>query len=73
MTSPRFPRTGNGFLYQMVRLLTGALVRRAQGRASTDWITRLLAGQAGKNSFAAPAEGLYLLRVLYGKKRADPS
>ena len=59
---------GNGFLYKMVRLLTGALVRCAQGRASADWIPRLLAGQAGKNSFAAPAEGLYLLRVLYGGK-----
>ena len=60
---------GDGFLYKMVRLLTGALVRCAQGRADVDWITRLLQGYAGKNSFAAPAEGLYLLRVLYGGKR----
>lgn len=58
---------GDGFLYKMVRLLTGALVRCAQGRADSNWITRLLTAQAGKNSFAAPAEGLYLLRVLYGK------
>ena len=49
----------------MVRLLTGSAVRCAQGRASTDWITAVLAGR-GKTSFAAPAEGLYLLRVLYG-------
>ena len=56
---------GDGFLYKMVRLLTGALVRCAQGRAEPAWIGSLLAGQAGKNSFAAPAEGLYLLRVLY--------
>ena len=63
---------GNGFLYKMVRLLTGALVRCAQGRASPEWIGRLLAGQAGKNSFAAPAAGLYLLRVLYGPKRDGP-
>ena len=63
---------GNGFLYKMVRLLTGALVRCAQGRASPEWIVRLLAGQAGKNSFAAPAAGLYLLRVLYGPKRGGP-
>ena len=56
---------GDGFLYKMVRLLTGALVRCAQGRAEPEWIDRLLTGRAGKNSFAAPAEGLYLLRVLY--------
>ena len=62
---------GDGFLYKMVRLLTGALVRCAQGRAPTQWITRLLDGQAGKNSFAAPAEGLYLRRVLYGREPKD--
>lgn len=58
--------TGNGFLYRMVRLLTGSLVRVAQGKASPDWLDELLAGKgAMKSSFAAPAEGLYLLRVLY--------
>lgn len=61
---------GSGFLYKMVRLLTGTLVRCAQGRADPDWIPRLLAGKAGKTSFAAPAEGLFLLRVLYGRKAA---
>lgn len=59
---------GSGFLYKMVRLMTGSLVRCAQGRASPDWIAALLAGKVGKTNFAAPAEGLYLLRVLYGKK-----
>lgn len=56
---------GDGFLYKMVRLLTGTLVRCAQGRASLEWITELLAANGEKTSFAAPAEGLYLLRVLY--------
>lgn len=59
---------GDGFLYKMVRLLTGSLVRCAQGKASADWIAALLAGQTGKTNFAAPAEGLYLMRVLYGRK-----
>lgn len=58
---------GDGFLYKMVRLLTGTMVRCAQGRASTEWIGELLAASGPKTSFAAPAEGLYLLRVLYGK------
>lgn len=57
---------GDGFLYKMVRLLTGSLVRCAQGRASLTWIDELLAG-GQKTSFAAPADGLYLLRVLYGR------
>ena len=59
---------GDGFLYKMVRLLTGSLVRCAQGKASADWIAALLAGQAGKTNFAAPAEGLYLVRVRYDHK-----
>ena len=61
---------GDGFLYKMVRLLTGTLVRCAQGRASLDWISELLAATGTKSSFAAPAEGLYLMRVLYGRQRA---
>ncbi len=56
---------GDGFLYKMVRLLTGSLVRCAQGRATTDWIAGLLAGQNGKTNFAAPADGLYLRKVFY--------
>ncbi len=57
---------GEGFLYKMVRLLTGTLLRCAQGRADPAWIAALLAGKGRpKTSFAAPAEGLYLTRVLY--------
>jgi tRNA pseudouridine38-40 synthase len=56
---------GNGFLYKMVRLLTGSLIRCAQKRAEKEWITSLLAGGNGKTNFAAPAHGLYLTRVLY--------
>ena len=61
---------GDGFLYKMVRLLTGSLVRVAQGKADMEWLAAYLAapepGQPRKKtSFAAPAEGLYLARVLY--------
>jgi tRNA pseudouridine38-40 synthase len=56
---------GNGFLYKMVRLMTGALVKTGQGRAPADSIATYLAGDAGKCSYAAPAEGLYLTRVIY--------
>lgn len=57
---------GDGFLYKMVRLLTGTLIRCAQGRAELKFIKDLLAEKgARKTSFAAPAEGLYLTRVIY--------
>ena len=55
---------GSGFLYKMVRLMTGTLIRCAQHRDEPNWIPDLLAVKK-KTSFAAPAEGLYLTRVLY--------
>ena len=61
---------GDGFLYKMVRLLAGSMVRVAQGKAELEWLASLLEPpQPGsprlKTSFAAPAEGLYLARVFY--------
>lgn len=55
---------GDGFLYKMARLLTGSIVRCAQGRAEIGWIRSLMANEM-KTSFAAPADGLYLTRVFY--------
>lgn len=57
---------GDGFLYKMVRLLTGTLIRVAQHRAPSSFLTELIAAKgAQKTHFQAPAEGLYLTRVLY--------
>ncbi len=57
---------GGGFLYKMVRLLTGTLVRVAQVRLEPAFIHELLAAPGKrKTNYAAPAEGLYLTRVLY--------
>jgi tRNA pseudouridine38-40 synthase len=59
---------GDGFLYKMVRLMTGALVRAALGRDQSSWIPTLLASRgASRCTFAAPADGLYLVRVLYSR------
>ncbi|SRR5260221_12949097 len=64
--------TGSGFLYKMVRLLTGTLIRCAQHRAPLSWIEELSQNEnATKTHFAAPAEGLYLTRVHYGSKAAE--
>ena len=60
---------GSGFLYKMVRLLTGTLVRVAQGRLDAAFLRELLdAPGVRKTNYAAPAEGLYLTRVLYPRR-----
>jgi tRNA pseudouridine38-40 synthase len=57
---------GDGFLYKMVRLMTGALVKCALGKMRIEEITsRLHSGKLGSARFATPAEGLYLVRVRY--------
>jgi tRNA pseudouridine38-40 synthase len=57
---------GDGFLYRMVRMMTGTIVRCAQGRLPLGCLEELLKSKgATKTTFAAPAEGLYLERVLY--------
>ena len=58
---------GNGFLYRMVRMLVGGMVRVAQGKDTREcFARRLAAGKAWPNPAMAPAEGLYLVRALYG-------
>ena len=60
---------GDGFLYKMVRLLTGAAVHAAQGRIRLDDLAALLDQPPGlplgKSPLCAPADGLYLERVIY--------
>ena len=57
---------GDGFLYKMVRLIVGALVKCALGKMRIEEIpSRLHSGKLGFARFVAPAEGLYLVRVRY--------
>ena len=57
---------GDGFLYKMVRLMVGALVKCALGKMRIEEITsRLHFGKVGSPRFAAPAKGLSLIRVRY--------
>jgi tRNA pseudouridine38-40 synthase len=57
---------GDGFLYKMVRLIVGALVKCALGKMHIEEImSRLRSGKIESARFAAPAEGLYLVRVRY--------
>jgi tRNA pseudouridine38-40 synthase len=57
---------GNGFLYKMVRLMVGALVKCARGKMRIEEIASRLESDAPETGrFTAPAEGLYLVRVRY--------
>lgn len=60
---------GDGFLYRMVRMIVGSIVRIAQGKDEADvFIRRLAAGQPWPNPAMAPAPGLYLVKVHYRKR-----
>lgn len=64
---------GDGFLYKMVRLLTGSMMRVALGRDSMDWLLRLLHTPNGQRSHhVAPAGGLYLKHVDYNSADDPP-
>ncbi len=57
---------GDGFLYKMVRLLTGTIIRVAEKRAPVSFITDLLSlHEHARTHFMGVAEGLYLSRVFY--------
>ncbi len=57
---------GDGFLYKMIRLIVGSLMRCALGKSRIEEvIDQLAAAHAGHARFAAPAEGLFLVRVRY--------
>lgn len=65
----RLEFSGNGFLYKMVRLLTGAAVQSAQGRLRLDDLASFLDQPRdlpnGRIRFCAPPDGLILQRVEY--------
>ena len=57
---------GDGFLYKMVRLMVGALMKCALGKMHVEDITvRLKSSEPSSARSAAPAEGLFLVRVRY--------
>jgi tRNA pseudouridine38-40 synthase len=57
---------GDGFLYKMVRLITGSLVKSAFGKIPiADIVKQLDFGRRGSGRFAAPGQGLFLVRVRY--------
>lgn len=57
---------GNGFLYQMVRILTGTLIEVGEGRKeAADMEAILQAADRTAAGFTAPSRGLFLREVYY--------
>lgn len=57
--------TGNGFLYNMVRILVGTLVEVGRGERKSDSIPALFGGKREQAGVLAPAQGLCLMEVTY--------
>lgn len=57
---------GNGFLYKMVRLITGTLIEVGLGKKTPEEVKNILASKDRKKAGqTAPAHGLYLIEVDY--------
>ena len=57
--------TGNGFLYNMVRILVGTLLEVGDGQRNPDSIPALFGGKRAQAGFLAPPQGLCLMEVTY--------
>jgi tRNA pseudouridine38-40 synthase len=65
---------GDGFLYKMCRGIVGTIVQVGLGKFSADDIRTMLARKDRRVAgMSAPAHGLILWRVFYGKRTAEPS
>lgn len=62
----------DGFLYHMVRIMVGTMLRVAQGKLEPQDITRILQAQdRGAAGPTAPPQGLYLKKVFYKDVNID--
>ncbi len=58
--------SGNGFLYNMVRIMVGTLLDISSGKIEKGNIKKIIDSKNRENAgFTAPAEGLYLNKVYY--------
>ena len=57
---------GSGFLYHMVRILSGTLIEVGRGERKAESVLEILEhGERKAAGFLAPAQGLFLEQVLY--------
>lgn len=57
--------TGNGFLYNMVRIMVGTLLEVGIGKRPVDSIPALFGARREEAGFLTPAQGLCLMEVRY--------
>ena len=58
--------TGNGFLYNMVRIIVGTILKVAYGKATEDDLKKMLsASERALGGKTLPAKGLTLVNVVY--------
>lgn len=70
----RFFVTADGFLYNMVRIMTGTLLGVAQGRIAPDAIPAIIETKSRSAAgVTAPAGGLWLNRVFYPSQKGGDS
>ena len=68
----RLAIAGDGFLYNMVRIITGTLVEVGLGRRSPQSMADTIASlDRSKAGHTAPPQGLYLQEVFYGDTEAS--
>ncbi len=61
----QFTFTGNGFLYNMVRILVGTLLEVGMGQRKAKDIPGLFGAKREKAGYLVPAQGLCLMEVTY--------
>ena len=58
--------TGNGFLYNMVRIIAGTLVEVGFGKIEPNTIPEIIENKKRENAGKTlPPNGLYLMKVIY--------
>ncbi len=66
-----FRITGNGFLYNMVRIIAGTLIQVGLGERQPESVKDILESlDREKAGPTAPAKGLTLMRIVYDKEKA---
>ena len=62
--------SGDGFLYNMVRIIVGTLVEVGLGKREPRELAAIIeSGERQKAGHTAPAAGLYLVEVYYEEQR----
>ena len=61
----RITVTGNGFLQNMVRIITGTLIEVGRGERKPESVPELFGGKRAEAGFLVPPQGLCLMEVYY--------